>query len=133
MEFRTRVLLAEDSPLARREIARKLRAVEGVMEVVAVGSVGEARRALEEDDFDVCVLDFHLGDGTALDLLRDRSKLLKMPDATVTVITAAPSPALRRRCLANGADHFFAKPDDLKRLLELLGTLAARGPTAPPA
>ena len=133
MELRTRVLLAEDSPLARREIARQLRAVEGVAHVVAVGGVAEARRALEEDTFEVCLLDFHLGDGTALDVLRARSRLLRKPDATMIVMTASPSAALRRRCLASGADHFFAKPDELQQLLELLGTLAARGPAAPPA
>lgn len=127
----TRVLLAEDSPYARREIKRNLQAVEGVADVVAVGSVSEARKALEDDGFAVCVLDFYLGDGTALDVLRDRSILNRRPRTTFIVFTAAPSPTLRRRCLASGADHFLVKPDDMNELQELLGRLANReGPSS---
>lgn len=132
-ELILRVLLAEDSPLARREIARELQAVPGVAEVVAVGSIGETRRALEDDTFDACVLDFHLGDGTALDILRDRAKFSRARESVFIVLTASPSAVLSRRCLASGADHFFAKPDEMQQLVELLATLPAEGSTAPPA
>ncbi|MFW6084621.1 MAG: response regulator [Gemmatimonadota bacterium] len=128
-----RVLLAEDSRFARREIARDLRAVPGVEHVVAVGSVAEAREVLAKNGIDVCVLDFRLGDGTALDVLRDRSTPSRTPPATFVVFTGAPSAPLRRRCLEAGADHFLVKPDDMKTLLALVKRIAGRQGPSPPA
>jgi DNA-binding NarL/FixJ family response regulator len=65
------VLLVEDSEVVRREIARMIGKSPAVDEIMPAATVAEARERLTERDFDAWVLDFELGDGTALELLDD--------------------------------------------------------------
>lgn len=118
-----RILLAEDSRVVREELARELRSTEGVAEVVAVDGVGPTRDALRAHDFDICVLDFQLSDGTALDILRESSRSFREHGTVVIVLTSSPSSMLHSRCLLAGADHFFAKPDDLDRFRLLIAQI----------
>src|SRR5271154_3384290 len=67
----TRALLLEDEPLLRRRIAAYLD--KSGVEVTAVGTVAEARRALGELDFDLALLDVNLPDGRSLPLLSDKA------------------------------------------------------------
>lgn len=122
------ILLVEDSRVVREELARHLRTTEGVAEVIAVDGVRSARAALRTDDFDICVVDFHLPDGTALDILRESSRSFRERGTVVAVLTSSPSSVLRTRCLRAGADHFFAKPDDLDRFRSLIALIADRDP-----
>lgn len=108
------VLLVEDSELVRREIERLLRFMPEVSDVVSCASVEAARGLLLDTVFDLWVLDFQLGDGTALDLLAERG------EAVVVVVTAHPTPGIRERCLRAGAAHFLDKAEGLAGLKEAL-------------
>lgn len=98
------VLLVEDSDVVRAELEALLLGLSGIERVTPTAGVEAARAALEHGAFGLWVLDFRLADGTALDLLAD------LPDGpAVLVVTAHPTPSLRRRCLRSGADRVLDK------------------------
>lgn len=120
------VLLVEDSEVVRREVARMLGESRTVEEVTLAAGVAEARERLTEREFDAWVLDFELGDGTALELLDDLVAGEFDDPPVVAVLTNHASPLLRERCLEAGADLFFPKSTGLNELVETLG--AGHGP-----
>ena len=64
-----KVLLVEDDKIDQLAFTRLIRASNLPYDYTIAGSLKEAQYALEADSFDVAVVDFYLGDGTALDLL----------------------------------------------------------------
>jgi two-component system nitrate/nitrite response regulator NarL len=67
------------------------------------------------------LLDLHMPGGGGLVALPELKALSPAP--VVVVLTADPSEAHRRSCLAKGADHFLDKGADLERVVELLARL----------
>lgn len=64
-----RVLLVDDDPHIRRVIAQELMNEPRTLLVAQANSVKEARRAIKQHDFDVLLVDLHLGDGEGFELL----------------------------------------------------------------
>lgn len=118
------VLLAEDSDLLRKEMERALVEVTGVERVVLTSSVAETREAVSREAFDLLLLDFALGDGTALDLLTDPPPERQSDRPPVIILTIHASKALFERCLAAGASHCFDKTSDWDELLQVVETMA---------
>lgn len=123
------ILLAEDSALLRKEIERALDEIAGVKRIVLTSSVAETREAVSGEAFDLLVLDFALGDGTALDLLNDPPASLAGGLPPVIILTIHASTALFERCLEAGASHCFDKTAEWDGLLEVIGQMA--GGSAP--
>ena len=99
------VLLLEDESLLRRRLAAHLRNLgAGVTEV---GSLAEARRLLADLRFDFAVIDLHLPDGEALDLLRAR---LFSENTGVVVMTAFGGIKQAVEAMRLGAGDYLAKP-----------------------
>lgn len=118
------ILLVEDSDVVRNEIATLLRDLTVVEDVDARASTSEAREALAGRTFDLWVLDFQLGDGTALDLLEDRESLPASSRPDVVVVSNHASRVVRERCLEAGGDHFFDKGADLDRMVDVVESMA---------
>ena len=114
------VLLVEDSDVVRREFERLIAGLAVVDRVVAAEGAAVAGREIERDTFDAWVLDFDLGDGTALDLIESLPGDSGAHRPSVFVVTNHGSPALRERCLDAGADRFFDKSGDLDALFAAL-------------
>lgn len=91
-----------------------------VDEVAQAAGVAQAREKLREGEFDAWVLDFELGDGTALELLDDLVAGEFDDPPVVAVLTNYATPLLRERCLEAGADLFFPKSTGLTELVETL-------------
>ncbi|HSM08456.1 MAG TPA: response regulator [Gemmatimonadota bacterium] len=123
------ILLAEDSDLLRKEIERALVEIAGVKRVVLSSSVAETREAVSREVFDLIMLDFALGDGTALDLLNDPPAGLGSDGPPVIILSIHASKALCQRCLAAGASHCFDKTSDWESLIEVIEQMA--GGSAP--
>lgn len=119
-----KILLAEDSDLLRKEIERTLVDVAGVERVVLTSSVAETREAILNETFDLLVLDFALGDGTALDLLNDPQAALQAGHPPVIILTIHASKALCERCRKAGASHCFDKTSDWEELIEVIEQMA---------
>lgn len=123
------ILLAEDSAVLRKEIERALFDIAGVERIVPTSSVAAARQAVSREAFDLLVLDFALGDGTALDLLNDPPAALRAGHPPVIILTIHASKALFERCFEAGASHCFDKTAEWEDLLEVIEQMA--GGSAP--
>ncbi len=84
----------------------------------AGATVREAGDELGRADYDLCITDMSLPDGTGIELVRHINA--RMPETPVAVITAYGSMETATEALKEGAYDFIAKPVSLDRLRELV-------------
>jgi DNA-binding NarL/FixJ family response regulator len=107
-----RVLLIDDSEIVRLTTTALLE--DGPYDVVEAGSAAEGRAKLAGGDFDVVIVDQHLGDGLGTDLIPEVRRAL--PAARVVVMSGSATPEELK-----GADLVLLKgeaPDAMLALLE---------------
>ena len=124
------VLVVEDEQ-SIRDILEELFTVE-TNEVVAVGTLDEARRALGTRVFDLIVTDLRLGGKRDGGLQVMAAAGILSPEAMVIVLTAYPDDDNRHASLRLGATHFLQKPVDLSTIAGLaapIGVATALTPT----
>lgn len=96
----------------------------------SAGSLGEARRRLGEQAFDLCLTDMRLPDGDGIQLVAHIQR--QHPGLPVAVITAYGSTQAAVESLKAGAFDFVSKPIDLPVLRKLVDTaLKLRAPAVP--
>jgi two-component system response regulator PilR (NtrC family) len=88
------------------------------LETKTAGAVGEAKKLLEQQAFDLCLTDMRLPDQTGLDLLAHVSK--QYPELPVAVITAYGSTENAVAALKAGAFDYLAKPIAVNQLRDLV-------------
>ena len=101
-----RILLVDDEKVARALYGDFL-AAEG-HEVVAVGSLAEARTALSRQGFEIVVTDLLLPDEDGMEVLRYTKE--SFPDVEVIVITALDKVSPAVRAIKSGAAEYLVKP-----------------------
>ena len=99
------LLLLEDDSTLRRRLAAHLRSRGAA--VTEVATIGEARRVLAELRFDFALVDLHLPDGEALDLLRSGAF---SENTGVVVMTAFGGVKKAVEAMRLGAGDYLAKP-----------------------
>jgi len=104
-----RILVVDDEPTIRFVLKQFLEQ-EGY-ETSLAESRGQAETLFLESRFDAAVLDYHLGDGNALELMTwlKASEI----DVPVIVLTGNGSVDLAVQAILKGAEHFLTKPVDL--------------------
>jgi DNA-binding NarL/FixJ family response regulator len=117
-----RVYVVEDSVSLRRALIHEFKQIDGLEIVGETDSVAEANVAVREVRPDVLILDFHLRDGNALQVLQTLQNGAHRPLSIV--ITNDPLNTYREACLAAGAARFLDKSLDFAGLLALLARLA---------
>lgn len=65
----TRVVLIDDDPHIRRVISQELMREPRTVVVAQAASLKEGRKAIKQNEFDVLLVDLHLGDGEGFELL----------------------------------------------------------------
>lgn len=95
---RSTALVAVQHPAARETAVRLLRAL-GASDVVAAGTVAEARRAMVPRNADVCVVEASLPDGSGVALVRD---LRAAGWARAVVLTTGDDPYTVRAAVTAG-------------------------------
>jgi two-component system, NtrC family, response regulator PilR len=109
-------LIVDDEPAIRDLLTITLERM--AVEAIAVGSLSEARAALQQQRFDVCLTDMRLPDGDGLDLVSHIQA--SHPEVPVAVITAHGHMEAAVEALKRGAFDFVSKPVDLQVLRRLV-------------
>ena len=109
-----RVLVLDDSDLIRQRLVATLKGIDGVGEVREATNLAQGMDLWESWSPDLIMLDIMLPNGSGLDLLDAVKKASSPP--VVVVMTHYPYPALRRKCVELGAEHFLPKATGLDRL-----------------
>ena len=118
-----RLLIVEDDPILSDGLAVGL-GLSGFT-CDAVGTLADARAALEDHDFSAVVLDIMLPDGAGTDLLAQmRAAGNRLP---VLLLTARDRVRDRVEGLDAGADDYLGKPCDLDELAARLRAMLRRG------
>jgi CheY-like chemotaxis protein len=116
------ILLVDDHPLNRR-VANLFLKPEGYRVTEAENGL-EALNRLEENSFDLILLDIHMPvlDGLKT-LARIRSSSNPWKDIPIIALTADAMSGDRERYLAEGMDGYISKPVDQHTLLDEIGRL----------
>jgi len=113
-----KVLIADDSAVVRDRLTTLLTDLHGIKVVGQAKDATEARNLAEELRPDVAILDVRMPKGSGADVLRDIKKL--NPTPKVIMLTNYPHPETRKKCIDGGADHFFDKSTEFKKVLSVL-------------
>ncbi len=90
------------------------------LQVEAVGTVSDARRALGERSYDLCFTDMRLPDGSGQEIIELIAETC--PDTPVAMITAYGNVDAAVNALKAGAFDFVSKPVDIQMLRGLVRT-----------
>ena len=103
-----KLLLLEDDTALGEGIRLALKS--GETEITLCRTLSEGRRALEQDVFDLLILDINLPDGNGLELLREVRQSSTVP---VILLTANDMETDIANGLESGADDYITKPFSL--------------------
>jgi CheY-like chemotaxis protein len=127
------ILAVDDDPVIRTLIRAILSqaddpAIRGAL-LREAGTLGEARRILEDEPIDLLLLDVHLPDGLGLDLA---AELQRRPGdrPAIVALTASVLPADQQAAMKAGCDAFLAKPYSATALVSVCSQLANQRATA---
>jgi signal transduction histidine kinase/CheY-like chemotaxis protein len=121
-----RVLLAEDNPVNQRLAVRLLE--KRGHKVVVAGNGLEALKALEEESFDLVLMDIQMPEMDGLEAtaaIREKEKSTGLRLAVVA-LTAHAMKGDREKCLEAGMDGYLTKPIRPQELDQLLEIYVAR-------
>ena len=110
------VAVVDDEESVRRALARMLGASQFDVDVFASGQ--EFLDSLRARLPDCLILDYQMPGLTGRDVQRQLT--LAQSQVPIIVVTAHDQPALRERCLADGAVAYLAKPLQRERLVGLI-------------
>jgi two-component system, NtrC family, response regulator PilR len=111
-----RVLIVDDEPDIRELLEITLTRMN--LHTMPAGDLLTARQLLLSEEFDFCITDMRLPDGSGLDLVREIQQ--QYQDLPVAVITAFGSTETAIAALKAGAFDFVSKPVDLLKLRSLV-------------
>jgi two-component system, NtrC family, response regulator PilR len=109
-------LIVDDEPDIRELLSITLERMD--ISARSCADVDSAKRALANDEFDLCLTDMRLPDGDGLELVEWLQR--ELPGTPVAVITAHGSVEAAVRALKLGAFDFVSKPLDLNDLRKLV-------------
>ncbi|MEL7196833.1 MAG: response regulator [Pseudomonadota bacterium] len=119
-----RVLYVEDNAM-NRQVVKDMLDVAGASMVEATDAEA-GLRAVQEQDFDVVLMDVRMPGMDGLTAVREMRKMqAPVCDLPVIVVTADTSPDLRERCDAAQANDVIMKPVALEELLASMGRVLA--------
>ena len=98
-----RVLLIEDDKIAQTAFRRLVNEENLPYDYTIAGSVSEATSIIENNNFDIVIVDYQLGDGTAFDLFDS------IKDTPIIFATGAGNEELAVRAMKNGAYDYLIK------------------------
>jgi DNA-binding NarL/FixJ family response regulator len=126
-----KVLLIDDHPLILAALQSVILGLGDDVTVMGVGNEREARAALKQDpDYDLVLLDLHLGDSDGFDLLAELRKLY--PALPIVVVSASDRASDVIRAIDAGAMGFVPKRSANDTLFQALRLVMNGGIYVPP-
>ena len=104
-----KLLMVEDDRILVRSFRREL---SKRYNVTIVSSLEKALETIHLEDFDIVLTDMHLTPDQTAEGLKVLSFIKNNPNISAKYAMSSDS-SMRERCLAMGAEKFFAKPFDL--------------------
>ena len=95
-------------------------------EVATAGSAEDAELLLEEQLFDLVILDWMLPEMSGIEFCKTLRRAGKVPLLPILMLTARGEEADRVRGLATGADDYVVKPFSVPELMARVGALLRR-------
>ncbi|WP_124425583.1 hybrid sensor histidine kinase/response regulator [Pseudomonas orientalis] len=120
LSHRARILLVEDNPV-NQLVAKGMLGKLGC-EVIVAAHGGEALKCLEDQRFDMVLMDCNMPVMNGYEASRQIRQSGRWPDLPIVALTANALSEERERCRAAGMDDYLAKPfrrEELKALLDL--------------
>jgi len=125
-----KVLLVDDHPLILSALKTVIQGLGDDVTVVGAASAGEARSTLQQDsDFDLVLLDLHLGDADGFQVLSEMRSLY--PALPVVVVSASDRASDVIRAIDMGAMGFVPKRASNETLFEALRQVMSGGVYVP--
>lgn len=119
------VVIVEDDPNTRAQLADKLETLAQFKVLAACGSVAEAQKALAAEAPDLLLVDLGLPDGTGLDIITAQSE--RRPDLPILVISVFGDERSVIRAIEAGAQGYLLKSDTSLQIEACLQQLLAGG------
>jgi len=116
-----KLLIADDSALFRDRLKTLLNNFEFVSVVAEAGNGVEALQLIQETDPDVAILDVRMPELNGIEVLKKIRE--GGPRPKVIILTNYPYKQYRDRSLAEGADYFFDKNQNIQNLTEIITKL----------
>jgi two-component system sensor histidine kinase RpfC len=127
-----RILVAEDNAVNRKVTAKILQRAGHEPHLVETGDA--ALDALEQERFDLVLLDINMPGTSGLDVVKlYRFGHMDERHLPMVALTADATTETRALCQEAGMDGYITKPVEAARLLKVIEELAAREPEAAPA
>ncbi len=118
-----KLLVADDSELIRSRLVGMLDGIVGIDAIDTADTLAQTLSAVQARQPTLLILDLHLPDGNAMQILPELKQLA--PGMEIVVLTNDDSAYNRKRCLQAGADWFFDKPTEFEKALMLVQLQAA--------
>jgi len=99
------------------------------IDCITAENLAQAEQALKQHNFDLCLTDMRLPDGSGLDFVKTLQE--KQPELPVAVITAHGNIDIAVQALKLGAFDFVSKPVKLRVLRDLVSTALKLSPEKP--
>lgn len=117
-----KVLVVEDDPIIQEGL--KIALGQEGYDIVAVDCVSKAKRSLRDHgDFDLCILDIMLPDGTGYDIC---AEIRSRGETPIIFLTACDDEVHTVLALEQGADDYIAKPFRMRELIARIKAVMRR-------
>jgi DNA-binding NarL/FixJ family response regulator len=120
-----KVLVADDHAVVRRGLRQILAETPDILVAGEASTVPEVRRLVQDQRWDVVVLDLNMPGGGGLELLGEIRR--QTPCPRVLVLTVSPEEQYAVRAIRAGAAGFLTKESAPERLIEAVRKIAAGG------
>lgn len=116
------LFIAETNDRVRQRLASIAASVEGISVVGEAGDVGNAIGGIKRAKPDSVIVALPMSGGSGLDVLSAAKST--NPASVAIMLTLGPCSECRHKCFAMGADYFFEKSGEMKKILTTLVLLS---------
>jgi DNA-binding NarL/FixJ family response regulator len=119
-----KILIADDNVEFRRKLATILVGLGGIEIIKETGNVPETLEAIQQSKPDTVILDIHMPGGNGLDVLGQVKATRPAP--MVIMLTIGPRSEYQTESFLLGADYFFEKSSELRKMSVMLKRMAKK-------